>query len=105
MLSTPPMSDGFPLDIFVANVSASFLLGYATGHHRGSRITKEQILLFGTAGLGGMSTFSSFTFGAISEFNKPDGLWISIVYVLASITVGFIAVYLGMKLAEDRKVD
>lgn len=102
-LVTPKLADGFPLDIFIANIVASFLLGFATGHHRGKRISDEQILLFGTAGLGGMSTFSSFTYGAVSELSKPEGLLVSVAYLIASLVVGFFAVYIGLRLASAKE--
>lgn len=103
MLATPPLADGFPLDILIANIVASFLLGLATAHHRLKNISDELILLFGVGAMGGMSTFSSFAYGAVSELMKPGGLIIAIVYMLSSLLLGFLAVWLGLQLAKEIK--
>ncbi|EPG0370386.1 CrcB family protein [Photobacterium damselae] len=100
MILVPKISDGFPLDIFVANVAASFLLGFATYHHRKSNITDEMILLFGVGALGGMSTFSSFAYGAFAELQKANGIAISMLYILSSVVVGFIACGIGLYISE-----
>ncbi|WP_283598590.1 CrcB family protein [Photobacterium phosphoreum] len=105
MILVPKMSNGFPLDIFVANVAASFLLGLATYHHRHKNITDEMILLFGVGALGGMSTFSSFAYGAFTEIQKVNGVAISMLYILSSVIIGFIACGLGLymsKLNEEK---
>lgn len=38
MISVPKMADQFPLDIFIANISASFLLGIVAGLLTSKRI-------------------------------------------------------------------
>lgn len=100
MLLLPSLCDGFPLDIFLANVIASFLLGYATYHHRKNNISDDMILLFGTGALGGMSTFSSFIYGVVTAFNNHDAVIIPIIYSVASLMVGFIACWLGLVISE-----
>lgn len=103
MLLIPTLSSGFPLDIFIANVIASFLLGYATYHHRLKNISDDMILLFGAGALGGMSTFSSFIYGAVTEFNKHDGNYISVIYVALSLVVGFFSCWLGLYISRVKK--
>lgn len=103
MLLIPTLSSGFPLDIFIANIIASFLLGYATYHHRLKNISDDMILLFGAGALGGMSTFSSFIYGAVSEFNQPGKEWISITYVISSLIIGFLACWFGLYMSEPKK--
>lgn len=90
-------SSSFPLDIFVANILASFLLGLMFGLHRSRRVSDEFMLLIGTGFTGGMSTFSSFIYGAYSEMVDPGHVAISIFYVLASLVVGYCATWLGLQ--------
>ena len=40
MLSVPRLADGFPMDIFVANIVAAFLLGVATSLFKSNRINQ-----------------------------------------------------------------
>ncbi|MBV7316516.1 CrcB family protein [Shewanella sp. NIFS-20-20] len=104
MLLIPSLHNGFPLDILVANVIAAFLLGLATAHHRLQNLSDDVILLFGTGALGGMSTFSSFAYGAAHESLQPGGLVLSLLYMLLSLVLGFIAVWLGLTLANRMSV-
>ncbi|MGL4476538.1 MAG: CrcB family protein [Shewanella sp.] len=100
MLLIPSMHNGFPLDILVANVIAAFLLGLATAHHRLQNLSDDVILLFGTGALGGMSTFSSFAYGVAHESMQPGGMLVSLCYVIISLVLGFIAVWLGLTMAN-----
>lgn len=103
MLLVPHASDGFPTEIFVANILASFLLGWATSYHRLKRVSDEFIHLLGTGIMGGMSTFSSFAYGAFSEMTTPGGMLVSLAYIGASLITGYIAIWLGMKIARKEK--
>ena len=60
MLLVPTLSRGFPLDILVANVVASFLIGVSTGRHDRKVINDGWHLTVTTGIMGGLSTFSSF---------------------------------------------
>ena len=64
MLMVPHMADGFPLDIFVANVVASFLLGLSTTLHQRVKLHHHVHTMIGTGIMGGLSTFSSFVWAA-----------------------------------------
>lgn len=101
VLLVPQMHNGFPLNIFVANIVASFLLGVATHKNKLKKVSDEALLLFGTGVLGGMSTFSTFVYGAFSELITPKGIVISMLYIVSSMVCGFIAVWVGFKLAAD----
>ena len=46
--------------------------------------------------MGGLSTFSSFVFGAVEMMKDPGGVLLSICYLVASLVVGFAAVALGL---------
>ncbi|GAA0240955.1 Putative fluoride ion transporter CrcB [Methylorubrum aminovorans] len=96
MLLIPQQSGAFPLDIFTANVVASFCLGAAFGLHRLGRVSDEFMLLVGTGFCGGMSTFSSFVFGVLSEATAPGQAGLAVLYGLSSLAVGYAAVRLGI---------
>ena len=96
MLGVPDLSDGFPTSIFVANIVALFLLGLATGLHQRRAITDDVNTLLGTGVMGGLSTFSSFAFGAYVLMTEAS-VMVAVVYVLISLLVGYVAVLLGLK--------
>ncbi len=43
MLSVPRLADGFPMDIFVANIIAAFLLGLTTSFFKKDKLTSMYI--------------------------------------------------------------
>ncbi|MGE4334829.1 MAG: CrcB family protein [Pigmentiphaga sp.] len=102
MLLIPPGRGDFPLDIFAANIVASFLLGLTVGNQRLKNVSDEFLLLVGTGVMGGMSTFSSFVYGAYSEMTTAGDLWWGVLYILSSAVVGFFATYFGIKAARRR---
>ena len=97
MLMLGRYSSAFPVDIFVANIIAAFLLGIVSGLHQEHRASSNAMLLISTGFCGGMSTFSSFIFGAYSEMTVPDHLMLSILYIIASLVVGYGAAWLGLR--------
>lgn len=65
MLMVPPLADGFPLDILVANIVAAFLLGVVSALH-GRKVLSDGVnTMLGTGVMGGLSTFSSFAYGSV----------------------------------------
>lgn len=103
MLSVPHLADGFPMDIFAANIIAAFLLGLATSFFKKDKINQYVHLMVGTGIMGGLSTFSSFVFGAVEMMKNPTGILVSICYLVASLIVGFIAVELGLMIGPKEK--
>ncbi|MBO1075520.1 CrcB family protein [Roseomonas marmotae] len=97
MLMLGRYSTAFPVDIFMANILASFLLGMVFGLHRARRASDSANLLIATGFCGGMSTFSSFVFGAFSEMTTPGRLFLSILYIIASLVVGYGAAWIGLR--------
>jgi fluoride ion exporter CrcB/FEX len=65
MLMVPNLADNFPLDILVANLVAAFLLGLVTALHRRQIVSEGAEMLVSTGIAGGLSTFSSFVYGAV----------------------------------------
>ena len=102
MLLVPTLSDGFPLDILVANVVASFLIGLSTGRHNRGVISDGWHLTVTTGTMGGLSTFSSFAYAStvLMKASVTSAL-VAAAYVLISLVVGYVAVILGLKIAGD----
>lgn len=103
ILLIPQQRGDFPLDIFTANILASFILGVTFGNRRLNNVSDEFVLLVGTGVMGGMSTFSTYVYGAYSEMMSPGHLWLATIYLLASAVVGYVATWLGVFIAKRRR--
>lgn len=101
MLGVPEFSDGFPLSILVANIVAAFLLGLVTGLHQRRAVSDDVNTMVGTGIMGGLSTFSSFVYGAfVLMAASTSGAVVAIIYVLVSLVLGYGAVLAGLKLGS-----
>ena len=99
MLMVPNLADNFPLDILVANLVAAFLLGLVTALHRRQVVSKDAEMLVGTGIAGGLSTFSSFVYGAVVLMSASTAsAAVASVYVVISLVLGYIAVVVGLTL-------
>jgi len=99
MLMVPNLADKFPLDILVANLVAAFLLGLVTALHRRQIVSEGAELLVGTGMAGGLSTFSSFVYGAVVLMSaSAASAFVASVYVVISLVLGYIAVTVGLRL-------
>lgn len=103
MVFVPHMRGDFPLDIFIANIVAAFLLGLTVGNQRLKKVSDQFLLFVGTGIMGGMSTFSSFVYGAYSEMMTAGDLWWGVFYILASTVLGYLATWVGLRLARKRQ--
>jgi CrcB protein len=99
MLMVPSLSDHFPMDILVANLVAAFLLGLITALHSRRVVSDSVNVLAGTGIMGGLSTFSSFAYGAVvlMEVSAKSAV-VASAYVVTSLVLGYIAVIGGLKL-------
>jgi len=99
MLGVPDLADGFPLPILAANVVAAFLLGLVTGLHKRRAVSDDVNTMVGTGIMGGLSTFSSFAYGAVVLMTaSAAGAAVAILYVIVSLVLGYGAVLAGLKL-------
>ena len=99
MLMVPNLADNFPLDILVANLVAAFLLGLVTALRRRQIVSEGAEILVGTGVAGGLSTFSSFVYGAVVLMSASTAsAVVASVYVVISLVVGYIAVAVGLRL-------
>ena len=99
MLMVPNLADGFPMDILVANLVATFLLALVTALHRRQIVSDKTNMLIGTGIMGGLSTFSSFAYGAVVLMSASTASAIvASVYVVTSLVLGYVAVVVGLKI-------
>lgn len=103
MLTIPALSDSFPMDIFAANIIASFLLGITAAYVQRKRISENMNTFIATGVMGGLSTFSSFIYGSLKIMQEPDKLFVGLSYIILSIVIGFIAVFIGLWLGHKVK--
>jgi CrcB protein len=86
----------FPYGTFVINVSGSFLIGLVvTLLAERSNWSPNLLYLIPIGFIGGYTTFSTFELEAFRSMRGGD-LGLSLLYVVLSVTVGFLAVWLGV---------
>jgi CrcB protein len=91
----------FPVGTLLINVAGSFVLGFVFVTIRDHLPPEYQDLnlLIGVGFCGGFTTFSTFELETLNLIR--DGSWLlALANVLASVVVGFIAVFLGASLAR-----
>lgn len=92
--AVPRTRRGLPLGIFVVNVSGAFALGLLAG----SGVGEQTLLIWGTGLLGAFTTFSTWmlqTRALIDDGRRGT----AVIYVTASVAIGFLAVAAGRGLA------
>ncbi len=90
----------FPWGTFAVNVAGCFLIGLFWGFSFRSFDNNENWKLFLMTGLcGGFTTFSAFTLEGIGLI-KEQKLALFFSYIAASVVLGLLATYLGMKLTK-----
>lgn len=87
----------FPLGTFVVNVLGCFLIGVFSTLPENHSINPSTRLLLTTGLCGGFTTFSTFMNENVSLI-KNDNFTMSLLYVFASLALGFIAVLAGRQL-------
>lgn len=91
---------GIPYGTFLANILGSLLIGLILGYFvKSENLSQETTLLLATGFCGGFTTFSTFAYES-HLFLKSGDLISFAAYALASIVVGFAAVFLGMWLVK-----
>jgi fluoride exporter len=99
-LALPGQTGRFPWGTFVINVSGSAVLGFLLillieQFPRG-RLARPVI---GTGVIGAYTTFSTFVVDAVL-LARADKILTAVIYVLASVVFGLLAVWLGMVTAR-----
>jgi len=94
------MNGTFPLGTLVVNVVGCFTIGFLNFLFLGPWPIRQDYRIGILVGvLGGFTTFSSFGWETFSMANDGQGLR-AMMNMLLSITLGFMAVWFGYRLAE-----
>jgi CrcB protein len=94
-----PYTDGFPWATFIANLMACLLLGYMLSSSAEKEWSADLKLLMMTGFCGGFSTFSTFS-AETFKLIEAGGIGMALVYVLSSIIVCLIGVFIGFQLGK-----
>lgn len=92
----------FPLGTLIINVSGSFLVGILMTLFTERMQPHQNWRLFLVVGfLGGYTTFSSFEYETFQAM-ESGGKWIGLLNVIGSVTLGYIAVWLGTAMMRQK---
>ena len=88
----------FPLSTFAVNVMGCFVIGALAGLAEHRDMFSPDLRLFLLPGLlGGFTTFSAFGYEAVFLLRRGE-FGVALAYAGLSVAVGFLAVWLGLKL-------
>jgi fluoride exporter len=97
MLAVANLPGGFPMPIFIANMTAALLIGILSALTiTGGVIGSGGKLLLTTGIMGGLSTFSSFVWGTHQMLANPPEQASAIIYLVSSMIAGFLLVESGL---------
>ena len=97
MLVVAELPGGFPMPIFIANMTAALLIGVLSAlTNRDGVIGTGGKLLLITGIMGGLSTFSSFVWATDQMLANPAEQASAIVYLMLSMVAGFLLVEFGL---------
>jgi CrcB protein len=90
----------FPYGTFVVNILGSLILGLIIGwvNVRGGS-SQSMKLLLATGFCGGFTTFSTFALENVNLLN--DRVGIAVIYIVASLIAGILAVVLGLWISRS----
>lgn len=94
------LGPAFPYGTFVVNLSGAFIIGlFLAVLANRAGINPLWRLFFATGFLGGYTTFSSYTWEALTLAQGGEWMWAA-AYVLGSNAIGLLGVWLGATLAQ-----
>lgn len=92
----PKPENGFPIGIFLVNVTGCFIFGLLEGFCRARGDGWHLALLTGV--LGGYTTFSTFGWQTY-QLARTGQLWMALLNAAGSVMAGVLAIWLGVLLS------
>lgn len=93
-------SGTFPVGTLAVNVLGCLLVGLASGYFVGPQLVREEYRVGLTVGLlGGFTTFSTFGLESFNLANDSQ-MRLALANIVLSCGIGFVAVWVGYRLAE-----
>lgn len=89
----------FPYGTFVVNVAGCFIIGTLFGFSEKGVLSDEWRMFLATGICGGFTTFSAFS-NETMVLMRDGQVFIALVYVAASISIGLAATFAGMAAAR-----
>ena len=94
-------SAGYPWGTFSVNIIGSLLIGVFMGIAlKNNNLSENQTLLLVTGLCGGFTTFSAFAYEN-QQFIKEGDLTSFAIYTLGSLSLGILAVFLGLVISKS----
>ena len=101
MLAVKDLPGGFPMPIFIANMTAALVIGLVAGYAAVGTLSRGWLKLLLMTGLcGGLSTFSSFIWGTEQMLGDPTQRTTALLYLVGSMVGGLLLVWLGFRIGE-----
>jgi fluoride exporter len=94
-----PINASFPWSTFWVNMLGCFGIGIFITLFKTHKIDNNAYLLLATGICGGFTTFSTFSAESIALLQNNQIITF-VLYVIASITLGLLATYLGIQLVK-----
>ena len=95
LISRLPLSGhGLPLPTFLANLIGCFLMGLIAAKAEARGMEPNVQIFLKTGFCGGLTTFSAFSAETVAMMEKGH-MTTAILYVVATVAAGFIALYAG----------
>ncbi len=90
----------FPIHTLLVNIIGSLLIGILILYFKLAEIESQSLKLFMTTGLmGGLTTFSTFSF-EVFELLKVGHVSIALIYIALSLGLGILFCYLGYSITS-----
>ncbi len=100
VLAVKVLHVNLPLSTFVVNIAGCFVLGFLFALFVSKPEINPALKLALTAGFcGGLTTFSTFSFEMFEMLKNAQYMQVS-VYLVSSLTVGLLAVWIGVNSAK-----
>ncbi|MFN3267219.1 MAG: fluoride efflux transporter CrcB [Deinococcales bacterium] len=88
----------FPYGTLIVNVAGCFILGFVSTLALEGRVSETVRLALAAGFCGAFTTFSTFELEVMNAVLEGR-TWVAVLYVLLSLSLGFLAVFLGRFLA------